>query len=219
MNEYIIRNAIKDDLPFLADTVIAAEKGVSDKCNYSTLFNLSEQEVKGFIIAMFEEEVECCEFSLDSYFVTEYQGKPVATVGSWIECFEGSMPSGILKSNLINYTFTKESIEFLKTKIHIVNDLIAVRDPLSLQLEYVYVSENHRGKGLAQGLLNKHEERAKLAYPAVKKCQFQLFRNNVAIINLFGKFGYKIVKCYKSDNPDILNYLSSNEKCIMEKIF
>jgi ribosomal protein S18 acetylase RimI-like enzyme len=219
MNEYKVRKAIKNDIPFLADAAIAAEKGVSDKCNYSTLFNLSEKEVKNFIVAMFEEEVEDCEFSLSSYLVTEYRGEPAAALGSWIECFEGCMPSGILKSNLINYTFKKESIEFLKTKMPVVSDLIVEREPMTLQFEYLYVSENHRGKGLAHVLISKHEEAAKLRYPALNKVQFQLFKNNIAIINLFGKHGYKVVKSYKSTNPEILNYLSSDEKYVMEKEF
>lgn len=219
MKEYVIRKATKNDFPFLADTVIAAEKGVSDKCNYSTLFNVSEKEAKDLIITMFEEEVEGCEFSLNSYLVTEYNGEPVAAFGGWIECFEGSMPSSLLKSNLINYTFRKESIEFLKTKMQIIKDIIVEREPLSLQFEYLYVSNSHRGKGLAHDLIEKHEVNAKATYPALKKGQFQLFKNNVTIISLFGKHGYKVVKSYKSDNDEVLNYLPSNEKYVMEKEF
>ncbi|HEY5122179.1 MAG TPA: GNAT family N-acetyltransferase [Ignavibacteria bacterium] len=219
MNEYLIRKATKNDLPFLADAVIAAEKGISDKLNYSTLFNLSEKEVKDLIIAMFEEEVDGCEFSVSSYLVTEYNGEPVATFGAWIECFKGCMPSKILKSNLINYTFGKESIEFLKTKSHIVKDIMTERDPLTLQFEYLFVSESHRGKKLAHDLIEKLEENAISIYPALKKGQFQLFKNNVRIISLFGKHGYKVVKSYKSNNIEIFNYLPSDEKYIMEKEF
>lgn len=219
MNEYLIRKPLRSDLPFLADAVIAAERGISDKCNYSTLFNLSIEEVKELIIKMFEEEVDGCEFSLSSYLVTEYNKEPVAAFGAWIECLDGTMPSSILKSNLINYTFKKESVEFLKTKMDIVKELVAEREPLSLQFEYLYVSESHRGKSLAHDLINKHEENAKIIYPSLKKGQFQLFGNNTRIINLFGKHGYRVVKNYKSTHSEILNYLPYNEKLIMEKEF
>jgi hypothetical protein len=64
MNEYIIRNAIKDDLPFLADTVIAAEKGVSDKCNYSTLFNLSERKSKALLYQCLKKKSNVASFLL-----------------------------------------------------------------------------------------------------------------------------------------------------------
>ena len=52
MDEYLIREAVKRDIPFLADTVIAAEKGRSDKLSYSTLFNISESKAKELIIAI-----------------------------------------------------------------------------------------------------------------------------------------------------------------------
>ena len=219
MSEYKIRNAIETDIPFLADAVIAGEKGATDKCNFSTLFNLSEDKVKEYIISMFEEEIEGCEFSLSSYFVVEFEGKPVASFGGWIEGFEGEMPSKILKSNLINYTFSKESIDFLKTKAEIVKELIIERTPQTLQFEYLYVSSDHRGKKLPSLLINKIEETALSKDPQLKIAEFQLFSNNVVIVKLFEKHGYKVVRSIKADNLEILNHLPSNEKLIMEKTF
>jgi hypothetical protein len=219
MEEYKIRRAKESDIPFLAEGVIAGEKGVSDKCNYSTLFNLSEEKAKEYIMAMFAEEVDGCEFSLSSFFVTEFDGEPVAAFGGWIECFEGNMPSKILKSNLINYTFGNDSIEFLKSKSDIVKDLSVEREPMTLQFEYLFVSDGHRGHHLPDGLITIIEDTALAAYPELKKCQFQLFRNNERIIKLFGKHGYKVVRSYKSTNPDILDYLPSDEKLVMEKEF
>ena len=95
MNEYIIRKAALKDISFLADIVIAAEKGNSDKLSYSTLFNLSEKKVKELIIAMFEEEIDGCEFSLSSYLITEYNGLPVAGFGAWVEGLSENTPSKI----------------------------------------------------------------------------------------------------------------------------
>ncbi len=219
MNEYIIRKATEKDIPFLANAVIAAEKGVTDKLNYATLFNLTEEQVRKFIIEMFEEEVDGCEFSVSSYFVADFQGEAVAGFGGWIECFEGGIQSKILKSNLINYTFGKESIEFLKSKSHIVEELIVERDPMTLQFEYLYVYDHHRGHKLADLLIDKVEENALELFPALKKSQFQLFQNNSRIVKLFEKHGYKVVKSYASANTEILDYLPSNEKYIMEKEF
>ena len=219
INEYVIRKATKKDIPFLADVVIAAEKGNSDKLSYSTLFNLSENKVKDLIIAMFEEEVDGCELSLSSFLVTEYHGEPVAACGAWIEGFDGGMPSKILKSNLISYTFGKESIEFLKTKAHIIEDILAEREPMALQLEYLHVSHNHLGKRLDAELIQKHEENAMSIYPALEKAQGLLFKSNVFSVKLFMKQGYKIVKSFKSSNNEIGNYLPFNEKVLIEKHF
>jgi ribosomal protein S18 acetylase RimI-like enzyme len=217
MSEYLIRTATKEDLPFLAELIIAAEKGNSDKLSFTTLFNLSEEEVRNLIITMLDEEIDGCEFSLSSYLITEYNGLPVAGFGSWIEGLDGRLPSKILKSNLISYTFPKQSIEFLKTKAHIIKDVLAEREPMTLQLEYLFVSENHRGKRLANGLIQKIEENALGIYPGLEKAHVQLFKNNINAVGVYKKNGFEIVKSYKSNNVEIFNYLPHDEKYVMEK--
>jgi ribosomal protein S18 acetylase RimI-like enzyme len=218
MNEYLIRKAKASDIPFLADVIIAAEKGMSDRLSFSTLFNLPENKVRELIISMLEEEVDGTELSLSSFIVTEYQGAPISGSGAWIEGLGGSMPSKILKSNLISYTFGKDNIEFLQSKVHIIKDVLVDREPLTLQLEYFHISNEHLGKGLDSELMKKIEENALAEYPELEKVQCQLFKNSIFAIKILLKHGFTIVKKYKADNEDIFDYLPSNEKYLMEKI-
>ncbi len=218
MNEYLIRKAIAADIPFLADVVIASEKGMSDRLSFTTLFNKSEEETKKLIIQMFEEEIDGCELSLSSFIVTEFEGKPVSGSGAWIECFHENMQSGILKSNLISYTFGKESIEYLKTKSHIVKDVLIDREPMTLQLEYFHIKDEHLGKGLDAALMDRIEQNALAEYPELKKVQCQIFKNSVFSIKILLRHGFKIVGSYKSGNEEIFDYLPYNEKLLMEKI-
>lgn len=218
MHDYIIRNATPIDLPFLADVIIAAEKGNSNNLSFSTLFEISEAKVKALIISMLGEEIDGCEFSISSFLVTEYNGEPVAAYGAWIEGFGDNPPSKILKSNLINYTFPKDSILNLASRAGIINDILIEREQLTLQFEYLYVMEMHRGKKLANALEQNLLENAITQYPELKKCQFQLFGNNLHVIRLFERLGYQVTKSAKSNNTDILNYLPFNEKLLMEKI-
>ncbi|MBL0181167.1 MAG: hypothetical protein IPP96_02300 [Chitinophagaceae bacterium] len=218
MSEYLIRKAVASDIPFLADVVIASEKAMSDRLSFTTLFNKTEEEAKELIIQMFEEEVDGCELSLSSFIVTEFEGKPISGSGAWIEGFKGNMPSGILKSNLISYTFGKESIGYLKTKSNIVKDVMIEREPMTLQLEYFHIKNEHLGKGLDAALMDKIEENALAQYPELKKVQCQIFKNSVFSIKILLRHGFKIVKSYKSDNDDIFDYLPFNEKLLMEKI-
>lgn len=219
MEGYLIRKAGKSDIAFLADTVIAAEKGRSDKLSYSTLFNVSENRARDLIMAMFEEEVDGCELSVSSFLVAEQDGKTVAALGSWIECFEGSMPSAILKSNLIFHTYEDESIEFFKTVSHISKDIFIEKEPLSLQFEYIYISPEHLGKGLDTELFKRSEELAREKYPGLKKAQSQLFKNNILAVIVLKKKGFNVVRSCRSDNAEILNYIPFNEKLLMEKVF
>ena len=219
MSEYLIRKAKPSDIPFLADVVIASEKAMSDRLSFTTLFNKPEEEVKQLIIQMFEEEVDGCELSLSSFIVTEFEGQPISGSGAWIEGFNGNMPSGILKSNLISYTFGKESIEYLKTKSHIVKDVMIDREPMTLQLEYFHIKNEHLGKGLDDLLMKRIEENALAEYPELKKVQYQIFKNSVFSIKILLRHGFRIVGSYKSDNDDIFDYLPFNVKLLMEKEF
>lgn len=217
MSEYIFRNALTDDIPFLADTVIAAEKSNSDKLGFTTLFNVPEAKAKELVIAMLEEEIEGCELSVSSYIVAVYNGEAVAAFGGWIEGFGENMPSKILKSNLISYTFGRESIEFLKEKAHILKDMVVEREPGTLQLEYLLVSENHRGKKLGDGLIQALINRARGKEASLQKVQVQVFGNNTAAIKLYERNGFTVAKKYQSKNDDVFDYLPFNEKYLMEK--
>ena len=219
MNEYLFRKAVVKDIPFLADVIISAEKGKSDKLSYSTLFNISESRARELIISMLEEEIDGCELSLSSFWVAEYGGEPVAASGSWIESFNGLMPSQILKSNLISYFYERESIEFLKARSHMLKGILADREPMTLQFEYMHISDEHVGKGIDAELVKKNEEYALAQYPALKKAQCQVFKNNIFAVKVALKRGYKIVKSYKSVDDELFNYLPFNEKVLMEKLF
>jgi ribosomal protein S18 acetylase RimI-like enzyme len=217
MSEYIIRKASEKDIPFLAEIVIAAEKGNSDKLSYSTLFNISEEKAKELIIAMFEEEIEGCEFSVDSFLIAEIDTEAVAGFGAWIEGFDGNSPSKILKSNLISYTFGPDCIAYLKTKANLLKDFLTEREPLALQFEYLFVSNKHRGNHLATLLIEKHIEQAKQLYPELQKAQVQLFKNNANAVSVYERNGFETVQTLRSNEPELLNYLPYNEKLLMEK--
>lgn len=218
MNNYTIRHATKKDIPFLAKVVIEAEKGGSEILNYSTLFNLSEEEVERLIIEMFGHGIDGCEFSVTSYMVADYKEEPVAAFGAWVENSKGNKSSNIIKSNLINYTFSKESLEFLASKSYLLKNLIPVREPNALQLECLYVNKEHRGEGLGLKLTQKQEEFNKKNHPALNKVQVKLYANNEKAINVYKKNGFSIAKSYKSDHKEVFDYLPYNEILMMEKI-
>lgn len=219
MNDYIFRKATLDDIRFLTEVVIAAEKSNTDKLSYSTLFGVSNDQAKAHIASMFDEEIEGCELSVDSFVIAEYQGEPVAAFGAWIEGVDDQTPSKILKSNLIGYTFGREAIEFLKTKAHIIKDLITEREPGTLQFEYLFVSDAHRGKNLSNRIIEELEALAKQRYPQLQKAQVQLYANNSSAIKVYGRNGFSHASSHQSNDPEILDYLPFNEKIIMEKTY
>jgi len=218
MSAYLIRKAAAGDIPFLVDVVVAAEKSGTDKLSYSTLFDLPQQKAKEYIQSMFEEEIDGCEFSLSSFLVVEYEAAPVAAFGGWIETLnEDNMASKMLKSNLISFTFGKEAMASLKNNAAAIAEMVSERELLTLQLEYLYVTDAHRGKGLSNLLIEELEKEAVTLYPELKKVQVQVYSNNANAIAVYKKNGFEVGKSYKSNNAATLQLLPWNEKYIMEK--
>jgi ribosomal protein S18 acetylase RimI-like enzyme len=217
MDEYVIRKATIEDADFIAQVIIGAEKSMTDYLGLATFFELTEQEIKQLIIKMLDEEIDGCEFSISSYFVASYKGKPVAALGGWLEGYFDGMPSAILKSNLIGFIFPKESIKKAQLKNEIIKEIQIEREKGAYQLEYSFVDSDHRGKRLTQRLMKEHLDFAKQLDSNVKKAQLQVFENNTIITKVHQGSGFKIVKRYVSSNVDILNYLPYNVKLLMEK--
>ena len=217
MSSYILRQANNEDIPFLAKTIMEAEKSGTEKFSFSTLFNKNEKEALQLIEQMLEEEIVGCEISINSFKVIKFDGKVVAAFAGWIETFDTEITSGLLKSNLIGYTFGKESIHFFMGKSNLLKEIQIKREPKTLQLEYLYVLPEYRGKKLTNELINKHINDARNLFLHLKKVQVQVFKNNSGAIKVYENCGFKITKVFKSKNEEILDYLPSNEKYLMEK--
>ena len=217
--EYIIKKATIKDVDFLADVIIGAEKSLTDHLGIANFFEVTEEQVKEYIIAMLEEEVDGCDFSISSFFIAWYGDKPVGALGGWIEGYNG-MSSNLLKSNLITYVFPRENVIKAQTKMEMIKEMLQIERPGgTYQLEYIYVDNDHRGKRITQKLMDVHLAYAKELDPNVTRAQLSCFENNESIIKAHERNGYVRMKRYVCDNEDIIKYLPFNVKVLLEKIF
>lgn len=214
--EIIIRRATTDDINFLVDAIVAAEKSGTDNFGLAKLFELSEEEMREFIKAMLDEEIDGCEFSISSFIVAETNFEVVAAFAGWIEGLnEDGLSSAILKSNLVGYYLPVENVKNSQSKSDIVRPLQIEREEGTYQLEYSYTLPRYRGQGILGLIMKAHEQEA--AAKGVKKMQVHVFDNNQAAIQSYEKQGFKITKCYKSVHPETSRYYPSNVELLMEK--
>ena len=214
MSDYTIRLATTADVDFLVEGIIAAEKSNSPRLGLATLFGLSEEEARMLIIAMLMEEVDGCEYSVSSFLFVEHEDRAVAAVAGWLEGAEDDMPSGLLKSNLIGFTFPPESITLLRTRGEVISGIQIDREMGSVQIEYVYAHPDQRGKGLAGKLIGAHFAR----FPEALKAQVQAFSDNHVAIGLYERLGFRIVHTFTSKNPDTIHFMPFHEKVLMERV-
>lgn len=217
MKNYELRRATLHDVDFLATVIIEAERSMTDKLGLSTIFDLSEDDIRSYLVSMLEEEVDGCEISVSSFMVATLNGKCIAAFGGWIEGFYDDMPSSLLKSNLIGYTIPKDKFAGIIDKRDIIKGIQIEREMYTHQLEYGYVISEERGNGLIGMIMNESLKSALNICPELKKSQVQIFENNPQSMNAYEKLGYRIVRRFESTHPDILKYMPYNVKLLMEK--
>lgn len=223
-NEITIRRATVKDIDFLVDTIVAAEKSGTDNFGLAKLFELSEDEMRSYIKAMLEEEVDGCELSVSSFLVADHQGKTVSAFAGWVEGQnEDGLSSAILKSNLIGYCLPMENVMKSQTKSDIVRPLQIEREEGSYQLEYSYTLPEYRGKGIMKDIINMHIIDYQQNTPphqegGIRKIQVHVFANNEAAIGTYKRCGFEITKEYNSNNPLVEQYFPYHTILLMERI-
>jgi len=216
MEDVIIRKATIEDIDFLVDTIVSAEKSGTNNFGLAKLFDITEEEMRMFIRAILDEEIDGCEFSVSSFIVAEIRGKVVSAFAGWVEGQnEDGLPSAILKSNLIGYCLPLENVKKSQAKYDIVRPLQIEREEGTYQLEYSYTLPDYRGKGFLGQIIGAHEKKALLI--GVKKIQVHVFDNNPAAIKSYENNGFAVVRRFESDNPETSSFFPSNVELLMEK--
>lgn len=211
----ILRNATLNDIPFLVETIIEAEKSGTEVLSYTTIFGLSESETKHYIALMLEEEIDGCELSVSAFLLAEIDGVVAAAVCAWVEGLEG-VSSSTLKGNLLKFTLPEKSFENIQELNTIIKELHIDYINDSVQIGLVYVSELARGKGIVQMLLNEKITQLKEAYNTSNDVYVQVFGNNIAAIKAYEKVGFNSVLSKNAVNVDIEKYLPSSKKILMK---
>lgn len=216
--KYVLRPANTNDIEFIADVIIAAEKSGTNHCGLANFYDITVAELKDYLIQILEEEVDGCELSLSSFLIIEYEGETVAALGGWLEGEnEDEMPSALLKSNLLGYVLPTEKLLASREKFDIVKPLQIEREQGTYQLEYSFVKPEHTGQFLVQWLMEEHEALAKKNHPDVKHMQAHVFANNKTIVLLHEMMGFYQARVFKSDNIETLKYFPYNEEILMQK--
>ncbi len=211
MSKYLFRPANLNDVDFLVNTIIEAEKSGSNILSYSRVFNLKEEELVSIFKEMFLEEIDGCEFSVSNYIVAELENKVVAAIGAWVEDIEN--PSSKIKSNLLGYYLPKESILCASQASKVTSELIIIHPPGALSLVMVYVSPDHRGNNLIDLLTKEHIKKNQ----GITDLAVQVMANNIPAIRAYNKIGFETAQIVKSEDEKILNFLPGNEKLLMKK--
>jgi ribosomal protein S18 acetylase RimI-like enzyme len=217
MNDVIFRSATIDDVPFLVDTIIEAEKSGTEILTYCTIFGLSEEEARKYIAEMLLEEIDGCELSISSFLLAEKNGQIAASVGAWVEGTEG-IPSTILKGNLLNYTLPKKCIEHALALNTVVRELHIEYIAKTIQIGLVYVAAAFRGQNFVSLLIDEQVKRLRINHPEISEIYVQVFGNNIPAIRAYEKSNFEVQLVKESLNKEVIKYMPSDKKILMKRV-
>lgn len=216
MSEFRYRPATAEDIPFLVDTIIEAEKSGTSILTYTTIFGLEESEAKVYIAKMLEEEVDGCELSVSGFILAEIENNIVGAVGAWIEGSEG-ISSTALKGNLLQYVLPNQCLVKASSLNKIVSDLHIDYIDNTIQIGLVYVAPAARGKGLVSALIDRKIIELRQSSPEIKIAYVQVFGNNIPAIKAYEKAGFKIIHTKEASQKETINYMPHTSKILMQK--
>lgn len=211
-----IRPAQIQDIPFIVNGIIEAEKSGTDLISYSEIFGLNEPDLRKILSQILEEDVPGSELCLSGFLVAFDDDIPAGCMAGWIEGAEGA-PSGLIKMNNLFYFIDRNNMDLIRNRLQIIATADIERENGALQIESVYTAPAFRGKGISSQLISRHIHDHKTAHPGLNKAQILLMGDNRNAIAAYAKAGFEIRNEKTSKHPEITRYLPWNTRILMEK--
>ncbi len=209
-----IRQATFNDIEFVIEAIIEADKSGTQMISTCNVFSLSTDEYKNILNDLLRQDIENYDYYLSGFLVAELNGESIGTSGSWLEG-GGGKPSGVVKGEVLFSYLDRSKLSNVKNNIKIISGSNLPREIGALQLEYVYIRKDYRGKGIFSQIVSKNIKRNLDKY-SFSKVQSILFKANHKSYSAFLKLGYEIIQENKSSNPEILKFFPYDTKIIME---
>lgn len=206
------------DIPFIIDTIVAAEKSGTELFSYSTIFEMDEKEVRRIFESILAEDVTGQELCFSDYLMAEVNGRKAGAVATWIEG-ESGQASSVKKAMLLNYFFPKENMMKGLEKRKYLEQMRFDPEFNSLVIDIGLTLPEFRGQGIL-GKLMREQMRVMLeAHPEIKKSQIHVMKNNRVAFKIYSGLGYEVIREKTCTDPVILKWLPSDTQIIMEKKF
>jgi GNAT superfamily N-acetyltransferase len=212
----LIKNAVVEDIEFVVEAIVCAEKGNGNFISYCRLFNISETEFRKVVRKILEAGIRNFEFSLENFKIAMSGRRPVAAYGAWLEGKDG-ISSGMLKISALKSFLSKESIAYFRSIAPVAEEITIKRQTGTFQFESIYILEDYRGKNIGKMLVQSLLDDLRAKHPNVGIAQVQVIKQNSVSLQAHLNYGFTIAAEKTSSNPEILNFYSGKTRVILEK--
>lgn len=210
----IIRPAKKEDLEFLVDTIIEAEKSGTEKIATCGLLSIQETELREILKEILLYNVSDYELSLSGFIVAEFDNRPIGAMVSWIEENSG-FSSAMLKANVFIPFIKEEKREEISHILHLLKDFGFRKTPKSVQIEFFYVLNEFRGRRLIARLITHSIKKQMAKQGTIPRVEVVLMKDNISSFNVLQRLGFVTCNEVTITNEEILNIFPSEIKIQM----
>lgn len=210
------RIAKESDIDFVVEAAVEAEKSRTGTLSFARIFDLDEKDVYKILREIILEDIRGQELALSHFMITEINGEYAGASSGWIEGIEG--PSEMIKANVLAYYIPEANFKKALPILEMVKPIHFPREEHALQFECVYLRKHVKSFRLSNQNLLKQIEFNLGEFPSLRKSQGQVSMANELYVRLLAAIGYRKVKETIIENDEILNYLPSKGRVLVEKI-
>ncbi|HKJ15135.1 MAG: GNAT family N-acetyltransferase [Desulfobulbaceae bacterium] len=189
----LIRQATQEDAIFLAKNIIIAGRAHVKKGIWEVVLGGTEEECEAFLHHISVTKIPHL-FHYSCYLITEIAGiGPIGGLGGYdprvsgYHALQQAIPEVFKKLNLSKQTFKDSQERSLRILACLPKEIEG-----AWVIDSVAVLPEHRGKGVAEMLLNKILERGKRQ--GHLQAQINMYIGNEPALNLYRKFGFEIIE-------------------------
>lgn len=211
-----IRRATLNDVDFIIEAIIEAEKSFSDKISYCQIFSVTKEELVKLFRQILSKDVIGQELCFSEYMIAEENSNFAGACASWVEGAEG-FSSSVVKANLLMEYFGHEKINKAQYLFKYLREINIEREPNTLQIVNAYIKPDYRGQGIIAKLIMEHIKQQKIKYPFIERVQLRPTGTNESAYRAYNKLGFEFVLEKRIEDDFILDFIPSKSKILMEK--
>lgn len=206
-----IRKAEENDVDFIIDTIIEAEKSGTDKIVSCGLFLLTEKKLREILKEILLKDIEDYEYSLSGFLVAEYKKEVIGALGSWIEELN-DIPGSIIKANILIPYLDINNLSIIKNRLRKLNNFGIKREKGAIQLEYGYVVPEFRRRGVFTKLIKENIKKHFNGNFNPNKVETVLSKDNYKSFNCYNKLKFDVSFEVKTEDEELLQIFPYDTK-------
>ncbi len=216
-NDFLFRKATQDDVDFIIEAIIEAEKSGTEVISLCKLLDINENELKIILKNILEEGNAWNEWNISNYLICTVNNKYAGTGSYWIEPSNAGLEIYSNANFFFDY-IPREKLLHAQKFFYLIRDFHIERKPETLQIENTYVRNEFRGQGLIGKIINQQILETKKINTHVNNVQIRLIKTNDKALRAYEKIGFKVVYEISIDEIEAKLILPANTRVLMEMI-